>query len=285
MITLASLIILCTLGLGALLAVSLVNSRQTRVKRARQRVKMLKFRVDALEELAILLDRIVDNRPIVHHVYDEALGLLDTMQKLDPSATYLKAMAAHAQRLSAEFADQYGNRAINRAMESDAKIARAKQALNEAARILRQRQTRGQLGSTELDIYLGDLSWNVLFVEVVSLIGRGLVAMKREDTLGAFAFYKRAQNHLLQSDRRDDKRARLIKELNEMLGKTRLLPSPDLMPEAASIYQNSSEGSGLVSAANASSEDVQDETDGDNNDLGIDINDRHRNQPDHPAQF
>lgn len=267
MSALASLIILCTLGVGSLVAVSLVNRRQTNARRARQRVKMLKFRVDALEELAILLDRIVDNRLIVHHVYDEALALLDTMQKLDPAATYLKATVAHARRRAAEFADHSsGQRTVNRAMESDARIARAKQALNEAGRILRQRQTRGQISSADLDLCLNELAWNNLFVEVVSLIGRGLAAMKREDTLGAFAFYKRAQNLLLQSARRDEKRARLIKELNEMQGKVRLLPSADLIPEAAQIFHSSSPpapiaGSDSTAAANAGNPSVTNSSD------------------------
>ena len=236
MTILASLIVLGVLGIGSLVAVSLVNHRQNQAKRVRQRVKMLKFRVDALEDLAILLDRIVDSRLIVHHVYDEALGLLDTMQKLDPKATYLQASIAHANRRATEFADLNGPRTISRAMDSDAKIARAKQALGEATRILRQRQTRGQLSSDDLETLLTDLGWNNLHVEVGSLIGRGLVAMKRDDTMGAFSFYKKAQNILLQSDRRDEKRSRLIKELNEMLGKSRLTPSPDLMPEAAQIF-------------------------------------------------
>ena len=259
MITLASLIVLAVLGIGSLIAVSLVNRRQTRAKRARQRIKMLKFRVDALEELAIMLDRIVDSRLIVHHVYDEALNLLDTMQKLDPSATYLKAVVAHAQRRADEFADPAGARTINRAMESDAKIARTKQALNEAGRILRQRQTRGQLSQTDLDIFLADLNWNILNVEIMSIIGRGLVAMKREDTMGAFAFYKKAQNILLQSERRDERRARLIKELNEMLGKNRLTPSTDLMPEANYILQTGMGGT----AATAPIEDNSADTDQD----------------------
>jgi len=144
----ASLIILCALGIGSLVAVSLVNSRQARAQRARRRIKMLTFQVDALEEPAILLDRIVDNRLIVHHMYDEALTLLDAMQKLDPNTAYLQATVftgdsvcrrqclqagvVHAQRRASEFADQDSTRAINRARESDTKIARTKQALNEA---------------------------------------------------------------------------------------------------------------------------------------------------------
>jgi hypothetical protein len=281
MTTLASLIILCILGLGSLLAVSLVNRRQTNAKRARQRVKMLKFRVDALEELAILLDRIVDSRLIVHYVYHEALQLLDTMQQLDPSATYLKASIAHARRRATEFADQYGQRTINRAMESDAKIARAKQALNEGGRILRQRQTRGQLNDTDLEIFLNDLAWNNLNVEIISMIGRGLVAMKREDTMGAFAFYKKAQSILLQSERRDEKRARLIKELNEMMGKNRLLPSPDLMPEAALIFKAKTESSFASGGKTIVSSAATDST----IDLGINLNEGSNEQPDQPRSY
>ena len=255
MTTLASLIILSVLGLGSLIAVSLVNRRQVKVKRARQRVKMLKFRVDALEELALLLDHIVDSRLIVHHVYDEALTLLDTMQRLDPSASYLKATVAHAQRLANEFADQFGQRTINRAMESDAKIARAKQALSEAGRILRQRHSRGQLSAIDLEVFLNDLTGNTSNVEVMSLIGRGLVAMKRDDTLGAFAFYKKAQHALLHSDRRDEKRAQLIKELNEMLGKNRLIPSLNLMPEAEYIMKSATPANVVADSDSSSTDD------------------------------
>lgn len=235
--TIASLITLCAIGATALIVVSLINRAQTKAKRARQKVKMLKFRVDALEELALILDSTVDTRSIARHIHDEALDLLVVMRKLDPSANYLDATIASAQKLGNELADDHGHRQISRVQGSDAQIARTQQALTEAARILRQKNSRGQIANGELETYLKELSWLHLQVEVISLVGQGMLAMNKQDVIGAFSFYRRAQNCLIQSDQKDPRRQQMIRELNEMLGKKRRHLSLNLMPEASFILE------------------------------------------------
>ena len=238
--TIASLIILCTIGVAALVVVSLINRSQTKAKRARQKVKMMKFRVDALEELALILDSTVDTRGIARHIHNEALDLLAVMRKLDPSASYLNATIASAQKTASELADDHGQRQISRLQTSDAQIARTQQALTEAARILRQKHSRGQIADAELDAYLRELSWLHLQVEVISMVGQGMLAMNKQDVMGAFSFYRRAQNCLIQSEQKDPRRQQMIRELNEMLGKKRQHLSLNLMPEASFILQQSS---------------------------------------------
>ncbi|GAB1257004.1 hypothetical protein NBRC116494_15060 [Aurantivibrio plasticivorans] len=232
MITAASLILLSAIGIAALFLVSLVNRRQAKARQARQRVKMLKFRFDSLDELASVIDSLVDNRAISRRIYDEALKMLDAMQRLDPTASHIQASVAHAQRRAVELADNASSRVINRLRESDGQIAKAQQSLAEAGRILKQQFNRGDIAETEYDNYIAELRWLHLFVEVISLTGRGMISMQRDDVMGAFSFYKRAQACLLQSENRDERRTRLIKELNEMIGKKRSSLSPDLMPEA-----------------------------------------------------
>lgn len=217
--------------------VSVINRQQTKAKRARQKVKMLKFRVDALEELALILDSTVDSRSIARCVYNEALHLLDTMQQLDPTASFLEAVIASAQKLASDLADNDGHREISRVKPSDAQIARTQQALSEGARILRQQCNRGEISVTELEAYTQELNWLKLHVEIVSLVAQGMWAMNKNDVIGAFTFYRRAQNCLIQSDQHDPRRQQMIRELNEMLGKRRFHLSFDLMPEAKAILE------------------------------------------------
>ncbi len=228
------LIILSALGVGALIAVSLVNRRQAMARRTRQKMKMLKYRVDGIEELTVTLDQVVETREIVRRVYRDAINILNYMSDLDPQAGFLQASVQHAQKLAEDLNDDYG-RQLSRMKETDAQIARTQQALTEAARILRQQSAKGEINPADLSLYLIELNWVHLMVEVCSLVGRGLRAMGKDDTLGAFAFYKRAQTCLLQSEHKDPRRQQLIKELNEMQGKTRVIPSHNLMPEAAAF--------------------------------------------------
>ena len=68
-------------------------------------------------------------------------------------------------------------------------------------------------------------------VGAISHIGQGHKAAIRGDMLSAHAFYKKAQQLLIQSPHPEPRRRRMIKELGEILSNKRKSLSLDLMPE------------------------------------------------------
>src|SRR5690606_2128914 len=89
----------------------------------------------------------------------------------------------------------------------------------------------GRLQSTEADLYIRELAWAHLMVDVVSLVAQGHKAVNRDDPMAAYGYYRRAQNMMMTSPLPDDRRHRVIREIGEILEGKRLALEADMMPE------------------------------------------------------
>lgn len=248
-----TLLIVCSLvAVGAMITVTYANQREKKARLLRQRLKYLRLRTDDLEELVIELGMLVESKAIAQRVNDEIIDLLNDMLKLDPSATYLSASLANAELRMEQLGDESRDTPLDRLRESDVKIARAQHQLNEASKALRRQQQNGKLSMEEYSLFIFQLSWAHLMVSVISYIGQGHRAMNRGDVLSAHAFYKRAQQTLIQSSHSDPRRHRMIKEISEMLQSKRRFLSTDLMPET----QYNPEGADPVSISTGDSTDA-----------------------------
>lgn len=232
MSSLSILVILCTLAIGSLITVSAINQRELKAKHIRQKLGQLKMRVDDLEELVINLDQLVETRAIPKIINDEVIDMVSAMLELDTSARYLEATLINARKRAEELSDDGLKRDISRLKESDAQIAKSQHMLNEAGRVLRNQRSQGRITLAELETFISELSWVHLMVNVISYIGQGHKAINRGDFLSAQAFYKKAQQNLIQSPHADPRRHRMIKELGEILNNRRKSISLDLMAEA-----------------------------------------------------
>ncbi|BFM16092.1 hypothetical protein R50073_22750 [Maricurvus nonylphenolicus] len=231
MTALAYLVLFCIIAIGSLIAVSVANERERRTRLIRRKLKDLKRKVDELEELVIEVDLLVESRAIAKIINDEIIDMLQAMIKLDPSATYLHANLGNAEKRSEELSNESQERTLSRLRESDSQIARAQHLLNEAGRVLKHQHAIGNISLEENNLFITQLSWSYLMVDVVSHIAQGHKALNRSDILTAHAFYKRAQQTLSQSAHSDHRRHRMIKELGEILSNRRKSLSTDLMPE------------------------------------------------------
>lgn len=251
------LVICCIIAVASMLVVTYANQKEKKSRLIRQRLKYLRLRVDDLEELVIELGQLVESKAIARAINDEIIDLLNDMIKLDPSATYLNASLINAEQRMEELNDESEATLLQRLRESDAKIAKTQHRLTEASKVLRRQQLNGKLSLEEYNLFVYQLGWSHLMVDVVSHVAQGHKAMNRGDVLNAHAFYKRAQQSLIHSAHTDPRRHRMIKELTELLTNRRRALSEELMPETQ-YNPNNNEGTSFKADAPQATEDSAD---------------------------
>lgn len=235
------LIILCALTVFSLTAVSIVNNRDERRRSQQQRQRQLRFKLQDLEELVLHINQLVENRQITMRLNEELLETIVSIRETEPdnshlNALYHAALARHESLTAEDGSSNYDDLdlpALDRLQHSDAGIARAKRILSESLIILRRQQRSGKIPLEELRLVQLDLSWANLMVEVISLIGQGHKSVRRREIFTGHAYYKKAQQLLIQSSHPDKRRRQFIQEINEMMFGKRRSISPELMPERA----------------------------------------------------
>jgi DNA-directed RNA polymerase subunit H (RpoH/RPB5) len=215
----------------ALFSVSYINSMQTRKRLINQRLHQLKRDVSELEEIASSVGPLVGSTNIEKIILEDCLDTLKGMVQLAPEnqSTILnvESVLSRLDEINAG-ATQIP---LHRILESDAQIARARYQLGEAGRIVRKRQTAGFLELQEMNALIEELAWAHLMVHVVTLTAQGHKAISKGDVLRAYSFYKKAQEAAMAAKLGDDRKHKIIKELNEMQANRRKALSIDLMPE------------------------------------------------------
>ncbi len=227
----ASLIVFVVLAAVSLIAVNWVNNRETKRKVLSKKLKELRQRISATEELILEVDQMVESRVISKLMNDEIIEMILAMKNANPDSGYLDASHQTAIARADALNDESISVPLDRLKESDAEIARGKRALEDAAVILRRQQASGKISFEEMNAFLSQLSWGHLMVDAITHVGQGHKAQRRHDVLSAHAFYKKAQQILMHSAHPDKRRHRFIKELSEMLANKRTAISEDIMPE------------------------------------------------------
>ncbi len=238
-----SLILFAALAIISLLAVSWVDGREKRRKALSKKLKGLRQHISSTEELILEVDQMVESRAIAKLINDEIIEMILAMKNVNPEAGYLEASHQTAISRAEALNDESIAVPLDRLKDSDAQIARSKKTLEEAAGILRRQQVSGKLSFEEMNAFLSELSWGHLMVEVITLVGQGHKAQRRQDVLSSHAFYKKAQQLLMHSAHPDKRRHRFIKELSEMLANKRLTISEDIMPETHLNPETARQGS------------------------------------------
>jgi hypothetical protein len=231
MSTFASILILLAVAAIGLVVVSVANHLHTQEQQLRHRSMQFRRRVTELEEIVLTLDPLVASLAIPKLINEENLALTRKALELEPESETLRAHLERAEALAEDYDNESRPRETNRLLESDSAIARAKYYINEAVNILRRQHIRGELESERLDLFVSELAWAHLMVQVISMIGQGHKAMRRANHLSAYAFYRKAQQTLIDTIHSDARRHPMIRELSEILSGTRTALSEHLMPE------------------------------------------------------
>ena len=207
------------------------NFKVEQANKKRIKLNNLKARVEEFEDMILALDQICESRIIPKLINDEVIVIYEQMLEIDSSQGYIQAGHSNAKIREEELSNEHSERQTSRLCNSDAQIARTKNYLEEALKILRIQHSQARLSSSELQAFTSELEWLHLMVGVISSIGQGHKAYNKQDVLTANAFYKKAQTELMRSNHPDERRNKMIKQMADVLfGRRRALDS-ELMPE------------------------------------------------------
>ncbi len=149
------------------------------------------------------------------HINDMVIALQHQMLALeDKNREHLEAAIQKSEQYSEDLLNPKNRQNISYRRDSDAQIAKTQLYLNETMHLLTQLAAQGDINEVELDTYLGELRWAYLMVSVMSYIAQGDKSVAITDRL---AFYRRAQQLLMESMHQDPRRLQMIKELSEMI--------------------------------------------------------------------
>jgi hypothetical protein len=223
------IVILVFLMLVTLSGVSVINRIQQRQRQRRLQQRRLRVQVEELTEIVSCLEQTLPNRTITKHINDMIIDLQQQMLVLEEkNHEHIEAAILKSELYSEELLNPKNQQSINYQRESDAQIAKTQLYLNEAMHLVMQLAAQGTINEVELDAYLVELRWAYLMVSVMSYIGQGDKSMAISDRFSAQAFYRKAQQLLMESMHQDPRRIKMIKELSEMVDGDRVGLSRDL---------------------------------------------------------
>jgi hypothetical protein len=227
----ASLLLLIFIASIAMCVVAYSNYRFEQNRKIRLKLQKLKSKVEQLEDIIRVLDRLCENKMITTFINDDVIELYERMIELSPNTPYIKGGHTNAKIRSDILSDASHPQHIDRICSSDAQIARCRAYLKEASNILRRQHSEGKFSATEIQEFTQHLEWLHLQIFVITNIAEGHKAFTRNDFLKANAFYKKAQNELLNSGHTDKRRQEMITQLADVLFGRRRYLDKRLMPE------------------------------------------------------
>lgn len=227
----ASLLLFIFVALLSMCVVAYSNFKVEQNKKIRIKVQHHKAKIEQLEDIVIVLERLCSNKMITTFVNDDIIEIYEEMVELSPKAPYIKAGYSNAKMRSDILSDDSHPKQINRICTSDAQIARCRAYFQETLTILKKQNADGKFSATELQEFINELEWLDLQVFVITNIAEGHKAYTRNDILKANGFYKKAQTELLNSGHPDKRRHEMIKQIADILFGRRRFLDKSLMPE------------------------------------------------------
>lgn len=232
------IVILFCLMLATLLTLSVINRMQQIQRQRRLQQRRLRIQSEEMIELIASLEQTIPNRMIIKHINDMVISLQQQMLELeDNNPEHIETAIRKSELYSEELLDPKYKKTTSYQRESDAQIAKTQLHLNEAMHLITQLAAQGTITDVEMDSYLSELRWAYLMVSVMSYIGQGDKSMSISDRFSAQAFYRKAQQLLMESMHQDPRRLRMVKELGEIIDGDRTELSRELRDSAPSVIE------------------------------------------------
>lgn len=227
----AIIVILLLITFGALVVVSIVNNIQQQQRMRRLQQRRLRIQVDELHEMLSCLEHTLINPAIAKLVNEAIIDILHQILNLeDKNTEYIETAIRKAEAHSELLARPTHVPLVRYQQDSDAQIAKTQLLLGETISFLPHLAAQGKISEAELDVYLSDVQWAKLMVPTMSFIAQGDKSMGISDRFTAQAFYRKAQQVLMESMHPDPRRLRMIKELSEMIDGSRQSLSREFKP-------------------------------------------------------
>lgn len=221
--------ILVFLMLVALLGVSVINRLQIRHRERRLKQRRLRIQAESLGEVVTCLEQTIQNRSIIKHVNDMIIELQHQMLALeDKNPEHIAAAIRKSELVSEELLNPQAKLHTSYQRDSDAQIAKTQLHLRDAMNLMTSLAARGGINDAEREVYLAELRWAYLMVSVMSYVAQGEKSMTISDRFSAQAFYRKAQQLLMESMHADPRRLKMIKEISEIVDGDRVSLSREL---------------------------------------------------------
>ena len=221
--------VLISLMLIALLSVSVIGRIQKRQQLRRIQQRRLRVQAEALIDIVNCLEQTLPNRMIGKHINDMVISLQQQILTLeDRNIEHAEAAIRKSELYSEELLNPSSRPSPSYQCESDSQIARTQVHLQEAMHLITQLAAQATINEAELDTYFVELRWAYLMVPAMSYIGQGDKSISIGQRFSAQAFYRKAQQLLMESMLQDPRRLKMIKELGEMIDGDRVSLSRNL---------------------------------------------------------
>ena len=250
MADISSIFLFGGLAVLALGLIHLSNRQRHRSERVNCKILELKRRVGELEDLIHVVEPLTESLAVPKLINSEIMELISAVRKLDKNDSSMANHLGNALSHEEDLADPTRAPKLYRILKSDADIARAQYLISETARIIQVHRRLNKIDGTTRKMLLAELRWAHVMVSTLSMVAQGHKSITRGDETRARAYYKNAHHKLVISAVDDERRPRLVKELEEMIAGERQIVSPDLMPETD--YNPHTGGSGLEIHSSAS---------------------------------
>lgn len=224
----ALLVIFILLAIASVFSVRALDGRIVRTRVIASRTKQLLHKADELKAVTFGISPLLSNNDISIILLDEQIDLLGHVAQLSNKAHVRDTIRA-LESLKEEFTEKTINQ--NRALMSDASIARHSVFLNDAAVVLLKWQKADKITLAEFNQYVEELSWAKLMISVVPLVTQSDQLRCKGDKTGANTFLKKALTKAENSGVEDDRKKTLIADFKEYLSGKRPVLSSHLIPE------------------------------------------------------
>lgn len=212
------IIFLSLIVIGALFGLSLLDKIDQKNRNERLKLRRLQNYSEEIQDiLSTLIDTIPNDKIIlaINAYLIEQLEEILTIPEAPREATSLALDLAKERQMQWE--QKIKPRFSRYARDSDAQIARAQLQINAAIEFLPLLASKGKITGSDLETFLNELRWAGLMVSVMSFVAQGERALVISDRFSGLAFFRKAQQLLMESLHPDPKRITIIRELSEII--------------------------------------------------------------------
>lgn len=215
----ALIIFLTLIIIAALAGLNLLDRIDQKNRRQRLKIRRLQSYSENLQDIISALAMTIPNQRILIAINEHLIEQLNQASVLDEDINNdAITQALEAAKLRAEqWEDPTKLRATQYHRDSDAQIAQTQMHVKDAIELLPVLASQGKISPQDLEPFLSELQWANLMISVMSFFMQGQKAMSMSDRFTAQAFYRKAQQLLMESLHTDKRRLKMIKELSEII--------------------------------------------------------------------
>jgi len=214
----AIFVVLALIVVVALFIVSITTRLQKRQQLRRLQQRQLRLQLNDLNDLIECLEQTLPNPKIALLFNQRAIDLLIQMQQLeDNNPGRIHSLLVIAKQRTDRLSSLQMEVAPSYQRASDVQMAKCQNQLQLAISYLPSLVAQGKIHEIELAEYQNELRWAHLMVAVMSYIGQGKKCLLVGDRFAAQAYFRKAQQPLLESSTTDSRRLKLIKEISELI--------------------------------------------------------------------